>query len=229
MAYNAQQEWTKDILCENEMSYPSEYVIRIFKGNYPRLSLNKNFQGKTVCEVGCGDGRNLVLLKRCGLGISGTELTEEILDRVRSNLRGAGIQEVDLRVGTNARIPFPDNSFDYLLSWNACYYMGQEPDFEGHVREYARVLKPRGFLVLSIPKESCFIYKGCEPYRDRYVIIRKDPFDIRNGEIFRIFSGEEEIEEAFSPYFDSFVFGSVHDDCFGFEYHWHLLICQKRA
>jgi hypothetical protein len=39
---------------------------------------------------------------------------------------------------------------------------------------------------------------------------------------------EKEIEKAFSSYFTNFIFGSIEDDCFGFNYHWHLAICQKK-
>ena len=34
----------------------------------------------------------------------------------------------ELRIGTNDKIPF-EESFDYLVSWNACYYMGEEDNF----------------------------------------------------------------------------------------------------
>lgn len=46
---------------EQEMMYPGEYVIRIFKGNYPRHSFNQSaFPDSSILDVGCGDGRHLV-------------------------------------------------------------------------------------------------------------------------------------------------------------------------
>jgi len=106
--------------------------------------------------------------------------------------------------------------------------MGNLKDFNEYVKEYARVLKKRGYLVLSIPKKTCFIYHDCERIEVDRAIIRNDPFNIRNGEILRIFENEAEIEKVFSVYFDNFIFASVHDDCFGYDYHWHLVVCQKK-
>ena len=110
--------------------------------------------------------------------------------------------------------------------------MGSGSDFNAHVQEYARILKPQGVLVLSIPKKTSFIYKGCDVYHqengEQYALIRNDPFKIWNGEILRLFDDEVDIVSAFSTHFDSFVVGSIHDDCFGYNYHWHLVICQKK-
>lgn len=227
MSKKAEIKWTKSVL-KNKMAYPSEYVIRIFRGEYPRLNLKKDsFKNKSICEAGCGDGRHLGLLKLCGFDVFGVEINEEIVNKVKSNIQNLSI-EADIRAGTNANIPFADDRFDYLLSWNACYYLGEQLNFDKNVEEFARVTKPEGYLVLSIPQKTCFIYHGSENWKDGYQIIRNDPFNIRNGEILRIFENEDEIQKTFSKYFKDFIFGSIHDDCFGFDYHWHLVICQRK-
>ena len=228
MSYNAEKEWTNTFLSKKNMAYPSEYVIRIFKGSYPRLDLDKkSFPGARICDVSCGDGRNIPLLKQCGFEVYATEISKEIVDKVSRNLADNGVS-AEVRVGKNDRLPFEDGYFDYVLSWNACYYMGQNRDFGLHVQELARILKSGGTLVLSIPKKSCFIYKTSENGGDGFAVIRNDPFGIRNGEVLRIFEGEEEIADAISTHFKDFVFGSIHDDCFGFDYHWHIAVCRRR-
>lgn len=226
--YNAKKEWTNDILNEKEMAFPSEYVIRIFKGSYPFLNFDKSsYKNKKICDIGCGDGRNLVLLNQCGFDTYGVELTKEITTKVMSDLNKLNINS-EIQVGTNQNIPFDENFFDFLLSWNSCYYLGDNRDFNTHVKEFSRILKKDGYLILSIPKKTCFIYHGSEKLKDGYQIIRNDPFNIRNGEILRMFEDEKEIEHVFSKYFKNFVFASIHDDCFGFDYHWHLIVCQKK-
>lgn len=225
--YDAKKEWTKSFLGMG-MAYPSEYVIRIFKGSYPRLNLDKSsFENKKICDVGCGDGRNLVLLRECGFDVSGVEITSEIVDKITTSLDNMSING-DIRAGTNDAIPFEDECFDYLLSWNACYYMGEMRDFGKYVKEFARVLKKGGYFVVSIPKKTCFIYHDSEKLKDGYQIIRNDPFNVRNGEVLRMFEDEDEIRKEFSVLFDDFIFGSIHDDCFGYDYHWHLFVCQKK-
>lgn len=228
MSYNAKKEWKK-VFIEGKMAYPSEYVIRIFKGSYPRLNFDKSlFIDKKICDMGCGDGRNLVLLKQCGFEVYGVEIAKDIVSKVKSNLKGVGI-DCDVKTGTNDNIPFEDEFFNYMLSWNSCYYMGEERDFNEYVKEFARILKPDAYLVLSIPKKTCFIYKDSEILNNKgYQIIRNDPFNVRNGAVLRMFKDEFEIKNVFSKYFKNFIFSSIHDDCFGFNYHWHLAVCQKK-
>lgn len=223
MTTKTEKKWTK---ATQGMSYPSEYVIRIFKGTYPRLNLDKkSFKNKKICDVSCGDGRDLAFLKSCGFDVYGTEITEGMVKLIRKNV--PALKTSHIKIGTNESIPFKDNFFDYLFSWNACYYFGKTKDFDRHVQEFARVMKPGGTLVLSIPKKSCFIYKGSEESKPGYQIIRNDPFGVRNGEVLRMFQGEDEIQQAFSASFTDFIFGSIEDDCFGLDYHWHIAVCRK--
>lgn len=226
-------DWSR-AYSDHQMAYPSEYVIRIFKGNYPRLNFDKtSYSGKNVCDVGCGDGRNIAMMHSLGLKCFGVEIHEDIVETCTSNLNRSGINDADIRVGNNAHIPFASCSFDYLLSWNACYYMGGCTDFSAHIDEFSRVLKDDGYLILSIPMQSCFIYDGCDIVegtdRGRYAIIRNDPFMIRNGVTLKIFRSDDEIVETFSSRFHAFTLASIYDDCFGLNYHWHLVICQKKG
>jgi SAM-dependent methyltransferase len=181
--------------------------------------------------MSCGDGRNVALLCNCGLSVCATEITEEAVQKALSNLSYDGINDVVIKTGHNGKVPYSDNEFDYLVSWNVCYYISEGYSFSDHVREYARVLKRSGLLILSIPKKSSFIFDGSEKIKsadgENLAVVRNDPYKFRNGTSLYIFNGEEEIKKAFSPYFGGFVFGSVHDDCFGFNYHWHICVCAK--
>lgn len=225
--YHAEKEWTK-FYRNTAMMYPSEYVIRIFKGKYPRLNLlTKPYKNKKICDLGCGEGRNVPLLLGCGFDVYATEITQDIVNNVKTNLNKLGFKNITLKVGFNDNLPFRDNYFDFLLSWNVCYYMGKHKDFGKFVKEYARVLKKDGYLILSIPKKTSFIYKGSVKRGREYRIIKQDPFNIRNGEILRVFQDKYDIEKTFSSYFYRFVFASIHDDCFGYNYHWHIVVCQK--
>ena len=90
--YNANSQWTKSYSNSNQMPYPAEYVIRIFKGSYPKLDFDKkSFIGKKICDIGCGIGRNLVLLHKCGFDLYGTEITQEIVNKTKSNLEKLNI------------------------------------------------------------------------------------------------------------------------------------------
>ena len=53
---NQIDDWTKSYSTQQDqkgMSFPSEYVIRIFKGHYPRLDFSKmgGYKGKSILGV----------------------------------------------------------------------------------------------------------------------------------------------------------------------------------
>lgn len=98
-------------------TYPSEYVVRIFMGSNPRLNLDKSrYRKQKICDVGCGDGRNLVLFHDLGLETHGVEITKEIVSATKLRLKTVENIDAQIRVGTNDDIPYEDSYFDYLLS-----------------------------------------------------------------------------------------------------------------
>ncbi|MBR3834092.1 MAG: class I SAM-dependent methyltransferase [Lachnospiraceae bacterium] len=220
--------WTAQYLRTEKMAYPAEYVIRMFKGKFPKLDLKKELGGyddKSILDIGCGDGRHLCFFKEQGFKeICGTEISEEIVKKLKKDLENIG--EFDIRVGVNNNLGFEDDKFDCLLSWNVCYYLDDKMDFVSHINEYARVLKKDGILVFSIPCKDCFVYKdGIE--KDGFMEIRNDYFKIRNGSIQKIFQNEEDIEKTFGEKFKDFVFGKIDCDCFGLDYKWYIGYCRK--
>ena len=106
--------------------------------------------------------------------------------------------------------------------------MGTDNGFKDNVAEFARVLKNDACLVCSVPKKSCFIYNSGIELNPGYVRIEDDYFNVRNGEIMRCFSGEDDIIKEFEPYFKEFIFASIQDDWFGLSYHWHVFVGTKR-
>lgn len=206
--------------------YPDEAVIRIFLGSYPRLKMPKPKQGDSILEVGFGDGRNFNMLDELGeFKLAGAEITEEIIKRAKRHMG----MHVDLRVGTCASLPWPDATFDYLLTWNSCYYMGPDGKFEDHVAEMARVLKPGGWIVCSVPTPYCFIFKDAEDHDDGYVTIRNDHFGLRNGERMRRFRDRLDLVESFSSSFGDFCHARIDIDMFGLAYDWHVFTAERRS
>jgi ubiquinone/menaquinone biosynthesis C-methylase UbiE len=197
-------------------------------GKYPGLTIDKTaYKGGKILDMGFGDGRNWPLLKNIGLQISGVEISKEIITLGYKRAEKLGVS-VDLRQGRNSDIPFEGNCFDYILACHSCYYVDKNTIFEDNVLEYARVLKPGGFLIASLAESNASIFDNSEPDSNGCAIIRSDPWNLRNGYVFRCFKDEEDVKRDFKGYFDNFSTGLIQDNYFGIRINLFLLVCRKK-
>jgi len=110
-----------------------------------------------VLDVGCGRGLLLVgAAKRLSTGsAAGIDLwQEEDLSGNRpeatlDNARLEGVAErVEVHTADMRKIPFPDGSFDTVLSMNAIHNIYSTPGRAAALAEIARVLKPGGTVLI---------------------------------------------------------------------------------
>ncbi len=108
-------------------------------------------QGQRVLDVACGTGRGTVGLAQA-VGPNGRvdalDLTQAMLDQARAKIEPLGLGDrVHFRQGNARELPYPDATFDVVYNG----YMFDLIPLEGFapiLREFARVLKPGGKLVL---------------------------------------------------------------------------------
>jgi len=208
--------------------YPTEFVIRAFLGNYPKLELDKTtYQGSKILDLGYGDGRNMQLLHNLGFDIFGVEIDERINKLTLARLNEIGIS-ADLRYGSNSALPFDDVFFDYMLACHACYYVKEGEQFGDNIKEIARVMRADGTVICSLPMADSYILEDAENLGNGHMRIRKDYFGLRNGTIFRAFADEADIISAFSPYFKHFAVGFCDDNYWGIRQKVWIVACKRR-
>lgn len=225
----AEKGWNSDYSTNNSIAYPAEGVIRIFKGQFPQLNFEKPIEGSSIVDVGCGDGRHLSFFRSLGLEPTGVEITPDVVANTSSNLASLGI-EANVVHGHAGSMPLPSDSQDILMTWISCYYMSHaNTKFEDHVAEMARVIKPSGYIVASIPKPSCFIFKDTvASEQPGYRVIKDDYFGVRNGEVMRYFETAEEVTESFQADFENFSLAEIDIAWFGLQYSWYVFVAQKK-
>jgi SAM-dependent methyltransferase len=217
-------------IVDRGLSYPAEYVIRIFKGSFPNLSMKKPRPQDKILDVGCGDARHLPFFKSLGMEPYGVEIDAESVVALNQQLTKIGLNNDLVKLGWCSNLPFLDASFDYIISWNSSYYMSHDGStFESNIEEMTRVLKPGGWFILSVPKNTAFIFDQSSESDIEYCrLINKDPWNERVGEIMRCFSGAEELKGILENVYHNFCYCDINDDCFGLAYHWHVIVAQKK-
>ncbi len=98
-------------------------------------------EGRRLLDVGCGTGHHLAQLRDRGYEATGVDGSAEMLEHARVLNPGADIRQADVE-----SLPFPDESFDYVLCVEVLRYL---PDPSGCIREIARVLKPGGICLVT--------------------------------------------------------------------------------
>jgi ubiquinone/menaquinone biosynthesis C-methylase UbiE len=107
--------------------------------------------GGVAADIGFGGGVGLsLLLDRVGDDglVHGIEVSEDMLRRARSRF-AAHIEAGRLRLtdGSLTAVPLDDNSVDAAITVNTVYFV---PELDAACAELARVLRPRGRVVVGI-------------------------------------------------------------------------------
>ncbi len=163
------EKWTNYYLNLDSFLQPNEYLLKLLIGNYEgkknflsgKKSWRKTFSKLNVLDLSCGDGRNLILLDKLGFNVFATEISDEICQIVCENLKKHQINELQIKTGFNNSIPFKNNFFDFLVSWNALYYLDHKNHkISENLNEISRVLKKDGIFIGSIPGPKCYSVLG---------------------------------------------------------------------
>jgi demethylmenaquinone methyltransferase/2-methoxy-6-polyprenyl-1,4-benzoquinol methylase/phosphoethanolamine N-methyltransferase len=112
------------------------------------IGLLEKVAPRRILEVGCGTG---VLLRLVGSRFPGATLRAidpdgAALASARQRLDGARI-EAELVLGRAESLPFPDGSFDLVLSSLMLHHLDTETKVKA-LAEWRRVLEPGGLLLL---------------------------------------------------------------------------------
>lgn len=102
--------------------------------------------GSVLLDIGCGAGFDLIVANKI-VGdngrVFGIDITPEMLERAGENFRELGITDIETRLIDSEKIPYPDNTFDVVISNGV---INLSPRKLLLFREIFRVLKQEGRL-----------------------------------------------------------------------------------
>lgn len=112
----------------------------------PRLVDYDSYRGKTLLEVGCGAGVDLVRFARAGAVVTGVDLSATSIDLARQNISQNGLHAA-LQIMNGEALEFANDSFDVVYAHGVLQYTA---DTRRMVAELHRVLRPGGQAILMV-------------------------------------------------------------------------------
>ncbi len=144
------REWAADL------GYPEELLARVpeaavesYAGIANPFSLGELQPGERVLDVGSGAGTDtLVAAQMVGAEgrVTGIDMTPEMLAKARAAAAEMGLPNVEFVEGEAEQLPFPDESFDVVISNGVIDLV---PDKDAVFSEIFRVLKPGGRIQIA--------------------------------------------------------------------------------
>lgn len=134
-----------------ELSRPNNFWEHVYRYKFALRFISN----KDVLDIASGEGYGTAALAAAGANnVIGIDISEEACEHAR---RKYGL---DYRVGNAEVIPLDDKSIDAIVSFETIEHLDNPEIF---LRECARILKPRGELILSTPNlNASTVYKDNE-------------------------------------------------------------------
>lgn len=141
--------WAEDLDYPPELAHVPELAAESFAGVANPFSLGRLAAGERVLDLGSGAGTDsLVAAQMVGDSgrVTGIDMTPEMLAKARAAAAEMGATNVEFLEADAERLPFPDASFDVVISNGVIDLI---PDKDAVFGELSRVLVPAGRLQIA--------------------------------------------------------------------------------
>lgn len=107
-----------------------------------------NLEGKHILDLGCGCGESAVYFAKQGAVVSACDISPKFVD-IAKQLAGHHGVGIDATVSTAERLPYADQSFDFVYANGVLHHVDIIPT----MLEIKRILKPggQGFFIEPLP------------------------------------------------------------------------------
>lgn len=175
------------------------------KRNADMLTSSLNLEGKTVLDIGCGDGGLVRLMTRQGAKVTGLDCNDAQLSKAYATEKAGNEIYIE---GVGQDLPFEDEKFDIVIIFNSLHHIPAE-HMADCLKESARVLKPGGTLYVSEPMAKGPHFELNQPVDDE-TVVRDQAYAALQAGDFGLNEKEEIIYEHPMTYPD---FASFKDRC----------------
>jgi len=140
------------------------------------------------------------------------------------SLQNMGISDVDIRLGSNSSLDYPDDYFDLLVSINTIHYSFGADNLKA-IKEFRRVLKPGGFAVIETPSEKHYARRNSQRISEFMWEWKSGGF--REGSLMGCVDSDEHLKTSLSQAFSKTTILYRSEQFESRELAWWVAVCQK--
>jgi arsenite methyltransferase len=141
--------WAEDLGYPDELANVPEAAAESFAGVANPWAMGRLTPGERVLDLGSGAGTDSLIAGQM-VGeqghVTGIDMTQEMLAKARASAAEMGATNVEFVEGEAERLPFPDASFDVVISNGVIDLV---PDKDAVFTELFRVLAPGGRIQVA--------------------------------------------------------------------------------
>ena len=124
-----------------EINEPDNFVKKFYERYKSELKNSK------ILDLGCGTGRHTIFFAQKGLNVYAQDKSKLALNILKEKIKKK--YKIEIIESTIDEIPFSNQFFDVVISTIVLHH-GKIKQIKNWLKEIVRVLKPNGFLVVSI-------------------------------------------------------------------------------
>ncbi len=141
--------WAEDLEYPDDLAKVPDTAVASYAGVANPFALGRLSPGERVLDLGCGAGTDTLVAAQMvspGGHATGIDMTPEMLARARRAASEMRQGNVEFLEGEAERLPFPDGSFDVVVSNGVIDLV---PDKDAVFSELFRILVPGGRVQLA--------------------------------------------------------------------------------
>lgn len=151
----------------------------------------------SVLDLGCGTGRNISFVKETvknDYEFFGIDYSVACIDYAKSQYGKIGVEYLQ---HNGKQLPFPSESFDFLVSSHVLEHISKE-DADTYVDEISRVLRKGGIAIIGTPNRAHCQDLFCEnPTEEKkYRLVLPHLHEYYFQEISRLFKGKRQFKKT---------------------------------